>query len=137
MEILAPSKQQKRMVGPVFSGIRKFTAEVKLASKRSFRFNVFCIKILSKMHPKSVQKLCRIHNWVLLGFETASELILRGLGDLKTIKIAFRSLRNFVFSGKNIASSAEQVNYAFLKRCIPPCAASTLGQAATPTVLKQ
>ena len=42
-----------------------------------------------KSHPESLQKLCRSHERILLSFETASELILGGLGDLKIIRIEF------------------------------------------------
>ena len=49
------------------------------------------------MHAASVQTLYRIHDTNLLSFETASELILGGLGDLRILKIAFPSQRDFVF----------------------------------------
>ena len=85
---------------PSFSGIRQFTTEVKLASKCPFNFNAFCVKIHAKSRRKMVQKLCRILDQTLLSFETASEFILGGLGDLKIIIVAFPSLGDFVFGGE-------------------------------------
>ena len=67
--------------------------EVELASNCSFSFNTFCINNHSTSHPKSVRKLCRIHDRILLSSETASE-------DLKIVKIAFPSLRDFIFDGE-------------------------------------
>ena len=60
----------------------QFTAEVKVAFKCSFNFNTF-IKNHSKSHPQSVQKLCRIHDWICVSFETASESNFGGIWDFK------------------------------------------------------
>ena len=56
-------------------------------------------KIRSKSHPKSLQKLSRIHDRILLSCETASDLILEGL-DLNIIRVALRFLGNFCFGGE-------------------------------------
>ena len=89
------------MGGHPFSSIRQFTAENKLISKCSLDLNAFCIKHRPQSHPKSIQKLCRIPDRILLNFEIASELILEGLGNVKVIKLAFRSLEYIVLESES------------------------------------
>ena len=55
---------------------------------------------LNSFNPKSIPKLYRIHDQILLSSETAFELILEGLGNLKIIKTIFPSLTDFVFDGQ-------------------------------------
>ena len=52
---------------------------------------------------------------MLLTFETASDLIMEGFGDLKITKIAFRSLRDFVLVGKMTSSSEITISVPFLE----------------------
>ena len=66
---------------------------------------VFCLlmhsfKLHPKAHPKSEEKLCRIRDLIVLGFETALELILEGLGDVKVIQVAVPSLTDLLFGGE-------------------------------------
>ena len=53
------------------------------------------------------------HDEILLTFETASDLVLGGLRNLKISQTAFPSLTDFVLVGKRTSSSGFKINFPF------------------------
>ena len=79
-------------------------ANCPMAEKRTSLVLLLCLSIHSfkvnpRPHAKSIYELFRIHDRIVLGFETALVLILQSLRDLKFMKFAFSSLTELVAGG--------------------------------------